>query len=118
LRGREAERNAALSSSNVDRLTRLWAIDFVSTTADGHVVTGASRVASMRAKALEAAAKLSSDIDNLDVHAYANWALVLVTSSWRVNGKQVGDPYQATHVWAMRHGQWRLVAAHISAVKP
>jgi len=34
------------------------------------------------------------------------------------DGKRVGEPYQATHIWEKRECQWRLVAAHISEVKP
>jgi ketosteroid isomerase-like protein len=104
LRDLEAALNVALSGSDVDRLTHLWADDFLSTVTDGHVVARENRLASPRATKPDAAVKLSSNIDYLDVHTYGNWALVLVTSSWRVDGKQVGDPYQATHVWAKRRG--------------
>lgn len=113
----EAQLAAALISSDVERLSRIWAEDFVSTLADGHVVSRASRLASLRAQPPDAANKITSSNDRIEIQAYGHWAIVLVTSSWRVDGTTVGDPYQATHVWGKRNGVWRLVAAHISPVK-
>jgi ketosteroid isomerase-like protein len=72
----------------------------------------------LRAKAPEDARKVSSRNDRVDVRVYGDWAVVLVTSSWHVEGRQVGNPYQATHVWGKQKGEWRLVAARTSEVKP
>jgi ketosteroid isomerase-like protein len=117
LRTAESQLAAALSSVDVDKLSRIWADDFVSTMADGRVTSGQRRLASLRAKRPEAGVLVISKNENVDVHAYGDWAVVLVTSSWVADGKKVGEPYQATHVWAKRDGVWRLVAAHISQVK-
>ena len=117
LRAAESQLAKALSSVDVDQLSRIWADDFVSTMADGRVTTGARRLASLRAKKPDPGVLIISKIENIDVHAYGEWAVVLVTSSWLAGGSQVGEPYQATHVWAKRDGVWRLVAAHISEVK-
>jgi ketosteroid isomerase-like protein len=113
----EAQLAAALSSVDVDQLARIWADEFVSTMADGHVTSGKRRLAALRAKKPEAGVLVISKNENVDVHAYGDWAVVLVTSSWVADGKKVGEPYQATHVWAKRDGVWSLVAAHISQVK-
>jgi ketosteroid isomerase-like protein len=118
LRAAESQLTAALSSVDVDQLGRIWADDFVSTMADGHVVSGKSRLAALRAKKPEAGKLVISSNEQVDVRAYGDWAVVLVRSSWIADGKRVGDPYQATHVWAKREGVWRLVAAHISQVTP
>jgi ketosteroid isomerase-like protein len=118
LRTVEAQLAQALSSVNVDQLARLWADDFVSTMVGGHVVSREKRLASLRAQKPDSASSLIGTNERVDVRMYGDWAVVLVTSSWLSNGKRVGDPYQATHVWAKRMGRWRLVAAHISEIHP
>jgi ketosteroid isomerase-like protein len=118
LRNVEAQLSAALSRPDVDLLSSLWADDFVSTMADGHVVSRERRLASLSGKAPDGGGEVTSTNDRIDVRAYGDWAVVLVTSSWHVDGKLVGDSYQATHVWAKRKGAWRLIAAHISSIKP
>jgi ketosteroid isomerase-like protein len=118
LRTLEADLAAALSAVDVDRLSQLWADDFVSTMADGRVTTGKARLEAFRAKKPDAVSRVTNENQKLDVHVHGDWALILVTSSWIAAGKPVGDPYQATHIWAKRDGRWQLVAAHISEVKP
>jgi uncharacterized protein (TIGR02246 family) len=118
LRTAEAELAAALSSVDVDQLSRLWADDFVSTMADGRVTSGKKRLEALRAKKPDAGSRVTNENQQVDVRVEGDWALVLVTSSWLESGKRLGSPYQATHVWAKRDGRWRLIAAHISEVKP
>jgi len=118
LRSAEAQLAAALSAVDVDQLSRLWADDFVSTMADGRVTSGKKRLEALRASKPDASSRVTNENQQVDVRVQGDWALVLVTSSWLESGKRVGAPYQATHVWAKRNGQWQLIAAHISAVKP
>jgi uncharacterized protein (TIGR02246 family) len=118
LRAVEAQLAQALSVVDVEQLSRLWADDFVSTMVGGHVVSRENRLASLREQKPDSASSLMGTNERVDVRVYGNCAVVLVTSSWLSNGKRVGDPYQATHVWAKRAGRWRLVAAHISEVHP
>jgi ketosteroid isomerase-like protein len=118
LRAAEAQLATALSSVDVDQLSRLWADDFVSTMADGRVTSGKKRLEALRAKKPDANSTVRNENQRVDVRIEGDWALVLITSSWVESGKQLGSPYQATHVWAKRNGQWRLIAAHISEVKP
>jgi len=118
LRAVESRLAAALSSVDVDQISRIWADDFVSTMPDGHVLSGKSRLASLRSKKPEGAERVIGSNQQVDVRVYGDWAVVLVRSSWLAGGKRVGEPYQATHVWAKRGGVWRLVAAHISQVTP
>ena len=118
LRAAEAQLAAALSSVDVDQLSRLWAEDFVSTMADGRVTSGKKRLESLRSRKPDASSRVTNENQQVDVRIEGDWALVLVTSSWVEAGKRLGAPYQATHVWAKRAGQWRLIAAHISEVKP
>jgi uncharacterized protein (TIGR02246 family) len=118
LRAAEAQLAAALSSVDVDQLSRLWADDFVSTMADGRVTSGKKRLEALRARKPDASSQVTNENQQVDVRVEGDWALVLVTSSWVESGKRLGAPYQATHVWAKRDGRWRLIAAHISEVKP
>jgi uncharacterized protein (TIGR02246 family) len=118
LRAAEAQLAAALSAADVDQLSRLWADDFVSTMADGRVTTGKKRLEALRARKPDASSQVTNENQQVDVRVEGDWALVLVTSSWVESGKRLGAPYQATHVWAKRDGRWRLIAAHISEVKP
>jgi len=118
LRAAEAQLASALSSVDVDQLSRLWADDFVSTMADGRVTTGKKRLEGFRAKKPDASSRVTSENQQVDVRVQGDWALVLVTSFWVESGKRLGSPYQATHVWAKRNGRWRLIAAHISEVRP
>jgi uncharacterized protein (TIGR02246 family) len=118
LRAAETQLAAALSSVDLDQLSRLWADDFVSTMADGHVTSGKKRLEALRARKPDANSRVTNENQQIDVRVEGDWALVLVTSSWLESGKRVGAPFQATHVWAKRDGRWRLIAAHISEVKP
>jgi ketosteroid isomerase-like protein len=118
LRTLEAELATALSLVDVDKLSQIWADDFVSTMADGHVTTGKARLKALRAKKPDATSQVTNQNQKIEIQAHGDWAVVLVTSSWVAAGKTVGDPYQATHVWAKRDGRWKLIAAHISEVKP
>jgi ketosteroid isomerase-like protein len=117
IRVAEAQLATALSNADVDALSRLWADDFVSTMADGRVTTGKKRLESLRKQKPDANSHVTNENQQVDVHVQGDWALVLVTSSWVASGKTVGSQYQATHIWAKRNGQWRLIAAHISEVK-
>ena len=118
LRTVEAQLAQALSSVDVDQLVGLWADDFVSTMVGGHALTREKRLESLRKQKPDTTSSLIGSNEQVDVRVYGDWAVVLVTSSWLSNGKRLGDPYQATHVWAKRVGRWRLVAAHISEVHP
>jgi hypothetical protein len=87
LRAAEAKLAAALSSADVDQLSRLWADDFVSTMADGRVTSGKKRLDALRARKPDASSRVTNENQQVDVHV-------------------------------KRDGQWRLIAAHISEVKP
>ena len=106
----------ALAHADVDRLGRIWAEDFISTMADGGVTTRDARLKSLRRPPADGAPQLTNRNLNVVVRPYGDMAIALVTSIWTDGVKTLGQPYQATHVWARRKGEWRLVAAHISEV--
>jgi ketosteroid isomerase-like protein len=118
IRSAEDQLVVALSKVDVEALSRLWADDFVSTMADGRVTMGKKRLESLRSRKPDANSSVTNKNQRVDVNVQGEWAVVLVTSVWMSAGQAVGAPYQATHVWAKRNGRWRLIAAHISEVKP
>jgi ketosteroid isomerase-like protein len=118
LRAAESQLSSALSSADTDQLSHLWADDFVTTMDDGRIVSRQKRLASLRAQKPDGGSHLVGSNEHVEVRVYGDCAVVLVSSSWLADDKRVGEPYQATHVWAKREGRWRLVAAHISQVKP
>ena len=117
VRAAEDRLAVALSNVDVDALSRLWADDFVSTMADGRVITGKNRLERLRTQKSDSSSQVTNQNQQVDVHVESTFVVVFVTSTWVAAGKQVGSPYQATHVWAKRKGIWRLIAAHISEVK-
>jgi hypothetical protein len=92
LRTVESQLVVALSSVDVDPLSRLWADDFVSTMDDGHVVSREKCLASLRAQKPDAGSHLVGNNEHVEVHVYGDWAVVLVTSSWLAGGRRVGEP--------------------------
>jgi ketosteroid isomerase-like protein len=107
----------ALASRDIKQLERLWADDFVSTMTDGRATTRDQRFVALRAEKPGGTPAMTAKNERIEVRAYGEWAVVLVTSVWQIGGKTVGNPYQATHVWARQKGEWRLVAAHISQLQ-
>jgi hypothetical protein len=90
LRDAETQLAVALSGPDTDLLSRLWADDFVSTMADGHVVSRETRLDSLRAKAPNGNNKATSTNDRIEIRAHGDRAIVLVRSSWHVDGRRVG----------------------------
>lgn len=115
---REDQLSAALAASDIEKLRQIWTEDFVSTMTDGNVTTAAKRLDALARKAAVAKTKLTNQNDKVDVRPFGDFAVALVTSTWRQDGTAVGAPYQATHVWVKRQHNWRLLAAHISEVMP
>ena len=51
--------------------------------------------------------------------SYGDVAVAIVVSKWS-NADETKPPlrFRATHVWARRAGEWKLVSAHVSQIKP
>ena len=67
LRAAEARLAAALSTVDVDQLSRLWADDFVSTMADGRVTSGKKRLEALRARKPDASSRVTNENQQIDV---------------------------------------------------
>ncbi len=117
--GIEQKLTDALTRSDADTVSALWADDLVWIGLNGKSSTKAEQLAGMKAQAPAAAPSVVS-VANKDVKVrrYDRSAVVTVLSTWTTRGP-AGDratDYVATHVWREQRGQWRLVAAHISRV--
>jgi ketosteroid isomerase-like protein len=61
----------------------------------------------------------TSTNESVTVKLYGDVAVAMVVSKW--TGTNAGKPFalhfRATHVWAKKGSQWKLVAAHVSQMK-
>ena len=117
--GLEQKLTDALTRSDADAVAALWADDLVWIGLSGKISSKAEQLAGMRAPAAAAAPSVLS-VTNKDVKVrlYDRSAVVTVLSTWTTRtpaGERATD-YLATHVWRQRHGEWRLVTAHVSRV--
>ena len=57
--------------------------------------------------------------ESVAVNVYGDVAVAIVLSKWTgtTDGKPTSSHYRATHVWAKRAGDWKLVAAHVTQLK-
>ena len=112
----ERQLSEALARQDAASLDRLWSETLVFTFPNGQVSNKAQRLAAQ--KPSTDPNQLINRNEEVKVQLYRDSAVVTVRSTW-VNkaGTQLGDPYQATHMWVKQHGRWQLVAAHVSQVK-
>lgn len=111
----EEKFRAAMVASDVASLQRLWGREYVSTSAVGHASTRAESLAAYTAKLVDVD---DARISGLDVRTYGNVAVSLGLLDWR--GRAAGQPFEQRarfqHVWALRDGQWQLVASQMTLV--
>ena len=57
--------------------------------------------------------------ESVVVKVYGDVATAIVVSKWTGidKGKRFSTLFRATHVWAKRKGEWKLVATHVSQTK-
>lgn len=76
LRAAEAQLAAALSSVDVEQLSRLWAEDFVSTMADGRVTSDKQRLEALRTRKSDGDYRVTNENQRVDVRVEGGWALL------------------------------------------
>jgi ketosteroid isomerase-like protein len=113
----ERQLSEALARQDASVLDRLWSETLVFTFPNGQISNKAQRLAAQKPAA--DSNQLTNRNEEVKVYLYGNSAVVTVRSRWldQAGTKQLGDPYQATHVWVKQNGRWQLVAAHVSQVK-
>ena len=115
----ERQLSHALVREDAAVLDRLWSNDLIFTFPNGKVSNKAQRLALQKPAAQPSQSESATTNDEVKVYPYGNTAVVTVLSTWsgEANNQAYSSQFQATHVWAKQQGRWKLVAAHVSAVK-
>jgi ketosteroid isomerase-like protein len=113
----EERLSTALAAYDIKAVDALWDDDFVFVWPSGKRSSKAERLAGL-ARPGEPGPRLVSHNDSVDtVYEDEHMAVVLVRSTWMMNGKAVGSSFLATHVWIRRGDRWRLLAAQVAQIK-
>jgi ketosteroid isomerase-like protein len=112
----EGELTAAFNKYDAAALDRLWGEDLTFVFPNGALAGKAERLAGL--KQIPADIPQSSN-ESVDVKAFCDVAVAIVVSKWpgTRDGKPFAMLFRATHVWAKRAGEWKLVSAHVSQIK-
>lgn len=108
----EDELNTAFNRYDVATLDRLWGEELVFVSPNGAVADKAKRLAGLKTR--PANIPISTN-ESITVHIYGDVAVASVVSRWTGTPNATSPiRFRATHVWARRAGDWKLVAAHVS----
>ncbi|HTG74605.1 MAG TPA: nuclear transport factor 2 family protein [Terriglobia bacterium] len=112
----EDEMNTAFNRYDAATLDRLWSEELTFVTLSGTVANKAQRLAGLKTR--PANIPVSTN-ESVAVNMYGDVAVAIVLSKWSgtTDGKPTSSHYRATHVWAKRAGDWKLVAAHVTQLK-
>ena len=112
----EDEMNTAFNRYDATTLERLWGEELTFITLSGAVASKAERLAGLKTR--PANIPVSTN-ENVAVNVYGDVAVAVILSRWTgvTDGKPTSSRYRATHVWAKRGGDWKLVAAHVTQLK-
>jgi uncharacterized protein (TIGR02246 family) len=112
----EDELNLALVRYDAEALRRLWDDDLAFVFPNGALATKSDRLADLKGPPPNMP---TSTNESVDVKIYGDVAVALVVSKWTGTMKQ--DPFsarfRATHIWAKRGGEWRMIFGHVSQIK-
>lgn len=114
----ERKLNDALSVVDVSTIDTIWSDDFVFVTPAGQIADKARRMAGLKPRDPSGPA-LVSTIDDMQIRIYGTAAVAIVKTTWRgvIDGKEIVDPYAATHVWILAGGRWKLVSAQVAHIE-
>lgn len=112
----ENEMNEAFNRYDATTLNRLWGEDLTFVTLNGNVATKTQRLAGLQTRPTNVPVSTN---ESVNVTVYGDVAVAIVLSRWTgvSEGKPTSSRYRATHVWAKRSGDWKLVAAHVTQLK-
>ena len=112
----EEDLTVAFNKYDAAALDRLWDDDLAFVFPNGALAGKVERLAGLKDVPAEMP---SSANESVDVRSFGDVAVAIVVSKW--SGSSGGKPFlmrfRATHVWAKRNGEWKLVAAHVSQIK-
>jgi ketosteroid isomerase-like protein len=112
----EDEMNTAFNQYDSATLDRLWGEELTFVTLSGAAANKEQRLAGLKTR--PANIPVSTN-ESVAVNVYGDVAVAIVLSRWTgtTDGKPTSSHYRATHVWAKRAGDWKLVAAHVTQLK-
>jgi ketosteroid isomerase-like protein len=112
----EDELTLALNRYDAAALDRLWSDDLTFVFPNGSIAGKAQRLAGLKSPP---PSPPKSANESVDVKGYGDVAVAIVVSRWS-NADEAKPPlrFRATHVWARRAGEWKLVSAHVSQMRP
>jgi ketosteroid isomerase-like protein len=112
----EDEMNTAFNRYDAATLDRLWGEELTFVTLSGAVASKAQRLEGLKTR--PANVPVSTN-ESIAVNVYGDVAVAVVLSRWTgvTDAKPSSSRYRATHVWAKRAGDWKLVAAHVTQLK-
>ena len=112
----EEQLNSAFNRFDAATLDRLWSEDLDFVFPNGTLANKAERLAALKSPPPNLP---TSTNESVVVKLYGDVAVAIVVSKWTGanDGKPFSMLFRATHVWAKRSGQWKLVAAHVSQMK-
>lgn len=110
------EWDEAYSKSDVAKLDRILAADFLTTAPDGTVDSKAGLIGGIKSGESSVQSALS---DELKISVFGNTAVV--TGRWTAKGKDKGKEWGGAHrftdTWVRRDGRWQVVADHWSKIE-
>ena len=117
IEGLEEELNSAFNRFDSATLDRLWGEDLVFISPNSTLANKAERLAGLKPPPPNIP---TSTNESVVVNHFGDVAVAIVVSKWTGTneGKAFTTYFRATHVWAKRAGQWQLVSAHVSQMKP
>jgi ketosteroid isomerase-like protein len=114
----EEELNSAFNQFDAATLDRLWGDDLAFVFPNGTLANKAERLAALKSPPPNVPTSTNESVV-VKLYGDGDVAVAIVVSKW--NGTNDGKPFsmhfRATHVWAKRAEQWKLVAAHVSQMK-
>ena len=111
----EDELTLAFNRYDAAALDRLWSDDLTFVFPNGALASKAERLAGLTSPPPTMPKSVN---ESVDVKSYGDVAVAIVVSKWS-SADEARPPlrFRATHVWARREGQWKLVSAHVSQMR-
>jgi uncharacterized protein (TIGR02246 family) len=108
-----SERDQAIQRGDVAAIDRIYADDYVTTSASGLVRTKAQVIEDFKSGALKIESITS---DEINVRAHGETAIVTgrMTIKGQDKGRDISGQNRFTQVYLRRNGRWQIVAFHYS----
>lgn len=115
LRKLVSERDQAIQKADTAAIDRIYADDYIATSATGLVRTKAQVMEDLKSGAI----KLESiSSDDIEVRVHGDTAIVTgrMTSKGTDRGREISGQRRFTQVYMKKNGRWQIVAFHYSQI--